>query len=263
MDEYIVEMRHITKRFPGIVANDDVSIAVKKGEIFALLGENGAGKSTLMSMLFGMYEPDEGEILINGNNIKNYEINSYRKKFSACFQDIAHYSLTFAENIALSNLDSIDDKNKIITAANSSGLENIYETWDKKLETPLTRSFYEDGAELSGGQWQKLAIARAFFRNSSFIILDEPSSALDPIAESQIFNSFSNLCGDKGGLLISHRLSSIMLVDKIIFLEDGCIKEIGTHSELMNKDGTYAQMYHLQAEKYRTKSEEESEAVKS
>jgi ATP-binding cassette subfamily B protein len=137
----------------------------------------------------------------------------------------------------------------------------MHEDWEKKLDTPLTRQFEETGVEPSGGQWQKIAIARAFFRDAPFIIRDEPSSALDPKAESQIFNSFSDLCGNKSGLLISHRLSSIMIVDKIIFLENGQIKETGTHAELMEQNATYAQMYKLQAEKYKTEASENGEGA--
>ena len=230
----------------------NLSFTIKESEKIAIVGVNGAGKSTIVKLLLRLYEPDESEIRINGMNIKDYDINSYRKKFSACFQDITRYSLTLAENVALSDLDKIKNADAVIGSINASGLDNIHETFEKKLNTPLTRDFDEDGAELSGGQWQKVAIARAFFRNAPFIILDEPSSALDPKAESQIFNSFSDLCGNKSGLLISHRLSSIMLVDKIVFLEDGQIKEAGTHDELMKQNGTYAQMYNLQAEKYKT-----------
>ena len=255
-EKFDIEFRNVTFKYPNTdnTVLKDLSFTIKDGEKIALVGVNGAGKSTIVKLLLRMYEPDEGEILINGVNVKNYDVNSYREKFSACFQDVSHYSLTFAENIALSDLKNINDTDAVIRAVNASGLDNIHEKWEKKLETPLTRNFEEDGVDLSGGQWQKVAIARAFFRNAPFIILDEPSSALDPIAESQIFNSFSELCGNKSGLLISHRLSSIMIVDRIVFLENGQIKETGTHAELMKQNGTYAEMYSLQAEKYKTET---------
>ncbi len=264
LDGFDLTFNHVTFKYPNteIFILKDLSFNIKNGDKIALVGVNGAGKSTIVKLLLRMYEPDEGEILINGVNIQDYNVNSYRENFSACFQDIIHYSLTFAENIALSNLENIDKIDSIINAANASGLDSIQENWDKKHNTPLTRSFEDDGVELSGGQWQKIAIARTFFKNAPFIILDEPSAALDPKAESQIFNSFSNLCGNKSGLLISHRLSSIMLVDKIMFLENGQIIESGTHNELMNRDGIYAQMYTLQAEKYKIKSEEANEEGK-
>lgn len=260
VEKFDIIFNNVTFKYPhtDTVVLKELSFTIKDGEKVALVGVNGAGKSTIVKLLLRMYDPDEGEILINGVNIKNYDINSYRKNFSACFQDIVHYSLTFAENIAVSDLENIGNTEAVVEAANASGLDNIQEAWEKKLDTPLTRTFEENGIELSGGQWQKIGIARAFFRDAPFVILDEPSSALDPKAESQIFNSFSDLCGDKSGLLISHRLSSIMIVDKIIFLEDGQIKEAGTHEELMKQNGTYAEMYNLQAEKYKTEKSPES-----
>ena len=252
-EKFDITFENITFKYPNIdnTVLKDLSFTIKYGEKIALVGVNGSGKSTIVKLLLRMYEPDEGEILINGISIKNYEINSYRQKFSACFQSVTRYSLMFSENITLSDLKNIDSTDDITKAINASGLDNIHDTWDKKLNTPITRLFDEDGVELSGGEWQKVGIARAFFKNAPFIILDEPSSALDPKAESRIFNSFSSLCADKSGLLISHRLSNIMMVDSIIFLENGRIKETGTHDELMKQNGTYAEMYNLQAEKYK------------
>jgi len=262
IEKFDIEFRNVTFKYPNTDTTvlRNLSFAIKDGEKIALVGVNGAGKSTIVKLILRMYEPDEGEILINGVNIKDYDVYSYRQKFSACFQDIVHYSLTFAENIALSNLSKINNLEAIIESANAGGLDNIQEAWEKKLDTPLTRNFEENGVEPSGGQWQKIAIARAFFRNAPFVILDEPSSALDPKAESLIFNSFSDLCGNKSGLLISHRLSSIMIVDRIIFLESGQIKETGAHAELMKQNGTYAEMYNLQAEKYKTKTAQAGQA---
>ena len=251
-EKFDITFDKVTFTYPNTtnVILKDLSFTIKDGEKIALVGINGAGKSTIVKLLLRMYEPDEGQILINGVNIQNYDINSYRKYFSACFQDITNYSLTLAENVALSDIKNINNKSKIINAINASGLNNIQDKCEKGLETPLTRSFEEDGVELSGGQWQKISIARAFFRNAPFIILDEPSSALDPKAEAQIFNSFSDLCGEKSGILISHRLSNIMMVDRIIFIESGCVRESGIHSELIKQNGIYAKMYNLQAEKY-------------
>ena len=263
LDKFDIEFRNVTFKYPNtenIILNG-LSFTIKDGEKIAIIGENGAGKSTIIKLLLRLYEPDSGEILINGVNVNTYEINSHRKKFSACFQSVTDYRLTFAENIALSNLDELGDTDKIIAASNAAGLNNIQDEWENKLNSNMTRAFYEDGKELSGGQWQKVAIARAFFRNASFIILDEPSAALDPKAESQIFNSFAELCGNRSGLLISHRLSNIMLVNRIIFIKQGEITESGTHSELMANNQTYAQMYNLQAEKYRLESETEVSAI--
>ena len=254
MDTFSIEFKNVTFRYPNTdaIVLDNLSFRIDAAEKAAIVGINGAGKSTIVKLLLRLYEPDSGEILIDGKNIKTYPLDAYRQKFSACFQDVSHYALTYAENIALSDIERISDADAIIDAAKESGLGDIHTSFPEGLSNPMTRSFSDIGVELSGGQWQKVGIARAFFRNALFIVLDEPSSALDPKAESQIFNSFAKLCGNKSGILISHRLSSIMLVDKILFLENGRIKESGTHSELMRRNGTYAAMYNLQAEKYRT-----------
>ena len=248
-----IEFQDVSFRYPGTdnLVLDGLSFRIHNAEKVALVGVNGAGKSTIVKLLLRLYEPDSGRILINGRDVHEYDVSSYRKKFAACFQNVVHYSLTYAENIALSDITRLNDNESIEKAAKASGLGGIHEGWKEKLATPLTRRFSNDGVELSGGQWQKVGIARAFFRDVPFVLLDEPSSALDPKAEDEIFSSFAALCGDKSGIIISHRLSSVMLVDTILFLENGKIKESGTHEELMNLGGTYAKMYAMQAEKYR------------
>ena len=170
--------------------------------------------------------------------------------FSVCFQNVQSYSLTAQENIALSDVERMKDTQAVQAAAQASGADDMIDSWENGYDTEMTRQFAEDGMELSGGQWQKIALARAFFRNAGFVILDEPSSALDPEAEDYIFTSFRKLCRDKGGLLISHRLSSIMMVDEILLLDNGTLREHGTHEQLMRKNGMYAEMYRMQAEKY-------------
>lgn len=151
----------------------------------------------------------------------------------------------------MSNIENSIDMDKIVEVARQSGLAELYEGWDEKLQTSMSRDFDSNGVNLSGGQWQKVGIARTFFRNAPFVILDEPSAALDPFAERQVFSSFAKLCGDKSGILISHRLSSIMLVDRILFLKNGKISEEGTHEELMSLQGEYAEMYSLQSQQYK------------
>ena len=170
--------------------------------------------------------------------------------FGVCFQDIQTYSLSLRENIAVSDISRLTDDDAVISAACASKANGIYESLPDGLNVQMTRRFDNNGIELSGGQWQKIALARAFFRDSQFIILDEPSSALDPEAEDYVFSSFGRLCKDKGGILISHRLSSIMMVDEIILLDGGTLLESGTHDELIKKNGKYAEMYRLQAQKY-------------
>ena len=253
-ENFDITFSHVSFTYPWTnnkVLND-VSFTIKYGEKVSIVGINGAGKSTIIKLLLRFYEPDSGSILINGIDIMKYDINAYRKLFSACFQNVTRYSLTLAENVALSEIHRINETERICTSLENSGLGDANELISQEgIKTPLTRSFEANGIELSEGQWQKVSIARAFFRNAPFIILDEPSSSLDPKAEDQIFTSFSKLCGDKSGILISHRLSSIIMVDKIIFLDGGIITEYGTHEDLIKQNGKYAEMYRLQAKKYR------------
>lgn len=248
-----VEFRNVCFKYPGcddyVINHLDFKIESK--EKVALIGVNGSGKSTIIKLLLRFYEPQEGQILLDGKDIKFYSIDSVRKLFSVCFQDIIKYSLTFRENIAVSNIDDLDQKQKIEAAAFNSGADEIYKAMAHGLDSNLTRNFDDNGYELSVGQWQKIALARTFFRNSDIIILDEPSSALDPEAEDFIFKKFVELFSDKGGILVSHRLSSVKMVDKVIMIEKGSLLDAGTHSELMNRCEKYAMLYNMQADKYK------------
>ena len=247
-----IEFRNVCFKYPGNneYTLKDLNFTIKGGSKIALIGMNGAGKTTIIKLLLRFYEPDSGEILLNGKSIRCYPLRSLHSMFGVCFQDVSHYSLSLRENIALSNICQKDDDQAVFAAAKASGADKIIETLEGGLDTDMTRKFNDKGAELSGGQWQKIALARAFFRDSQFVILDEPSSALDPEAEDYIFSSFKRLCNDKGGILISHRLSGIMMVDEIAVLDGGTVIEFGTHAELMKQNGKYAQMYRMQAEKY-------------
>lgn len=247
-----IEFRNVCFQYPG---NEDCTIKnlnlkIKGGNKIALIGVNGAGKTTIIKLLLRFYEPQSGEILLGGKSIKCYPLEELHNMFGVCFQDVNHYSLSLRENIAISDIRRKSDDEAVYLAAQASGADRIIETLENGLDTDMTRKFNDKGAELSGGQWQKVALARAFFRDSQFVILDEPSSALDPEAEDYIFSSFKRLCKNKGGILVSHRLSSIMMVDEIFLLDDGAVIESGTHAELMKQDGKYAQMYRMQAEKY-------------
>ncbi len=248
-----IEFCNVCFKYPGSeeYTLKNLSFKIGSGKKIALVGVNGAGKTTVIKLLLRFYEPQSGEILLNGKNINRYPQKELHKLFGVCFQDINQYSLTFRENIAVSDIDRKDDDASVKAAATASGADKIITELNKGLETDMTRQFNDNGAELSGGQWQKVALARAFFRKSQFIILDEPSSALDPEAEDYIFSSFKKMCKNKGGILISHRLSSIMMVDTIVLLDNGTVIESGSHSELMQKNGKYAEMYRMQAEKYR------------
>ena len=248
-----IEFKNVMFCYPNTnnVILNNLSFKINSGEKAAIVGINGAGKSTIVKLLLGMYEPNEGEILVNGINIANVDLNHYRKQFGVCFQEVTRYPLSLAENIFLSDVSrktADSDISEAVRAVDSDFLS----AKQISLDSQLTRLFDDGGIELSLGEWQKIAIARAFFRNVPFIILDEPSSALDPKAEDQIFCSFSALCGGgKSGILISHRLSNIMMVDRIFYIEGGNIKECGTHDELIKADGSYAKMYRLQADNYR------------
>lgn len=248
-----IEFKNVYFRYPG---NEEYTIKnlnlkIESGKKIALIGVNGAGKTTLVKLLLRFYEPESGEILIGGKSIRSYPTGELGRMFGVCFQDVQKYSLSLRENIAISDIDRQWDDDAVMSAAKASGADGVIKTASDGLNTKMTRMFENDGLELSGGQWQRLALARAFFRQAQFIILDEPSSALDPEAEDYIFSSFRELCRDKGGILISHRLSSIIMVDEIVLLDKGSVTESGTHDELMKRNGKYAQMYRLQADKYK------------
>ena len=248
-----IEFHHVYFKYPG---NEEytlknLSFKIGSGKKIALIGVNGAGKTTIIKLLLRFYDPNAGEILLNGKNIRNYPLCEIHKMFGVCFQDINCYSMTFRENIAMSDIDRKDEDKSIMAAAEASGANEFVASLVDGLETDMTKRFNNEGVALSRGQWQKIALARAFFRDSQFVILDEPSSALDPEAEDYIFSSFKCLCKDKGGILVSHRLSSIMMVDEILVLDCGVAIESGTHTELMRRNGKYASMYRMQSEKYR------------
>ena len=247
-----IVFQNVCFRYPGSeeFTIKNLSFTIERGKKAALIGVNGAGKSTAVKLLLGFYTPTSGQILLNGKDICEIPKAEVYRMFSVCFQNVQSYSLTAQENIALSDVERMNDTQAVQAAAQASGADDMICSWENGYDTEMTRQFAEDGMELSGGQWQKIALARAFFRNSGFVILDEPSSALDPEAEDYIFTSFRKLCRDKGGLLISHRLSSIMMVDEILLLDNGTLHEHGTHEQLMQKNGMYAEMYRMQAEKY-------------
>ncbi len=247
-----IEFRNVYFKYPGNeeYTLKDLSFKIESGKKIALIGVNGAGKTTLIKLLLRFYEAESGEILIGGKNINLYPSEEIHRLFAVCFQNFQMYALSFRENIAISDIDRQFDNTAVMNAVRASGASEIIDVVPGGLDSQMTRTFENQGIELSGGQWQKIALSRAFFRNSQFIILDEPSSALDPEAEDYIFSSFKQLCENKGGILISHRLSSIMMVDEIILLDKGSVVEMGTHEDLMKKNGEYAKIYRLQAEKY-------------
>jgi len=220
----------------------DVSLRIPEGKIIALVGMNGAGKTTLIKLLSKLYEPVSGSIIFGGNDIREYSSTQYRKKISVVFQDFVKYNLTVNENIWFGNIHQEPSYDEIKKASENAGADSFINKFPDQYETILGKMF-DDGHEISIGQWQKIAIARAFYGDSSLIILDEATSALDAIAEAELFKSFRTRIGKRSALIISHRLSTIKHADYIYVLSDKGIIESGTHSELVKLGGKYASLY--------------------
>lgn len=226
----------------------NISFSVKGGEKIALVGENGAGKTTCMKLLTGLYSPDSGEILINSLNTSDMPLRQQFSLFSAVFQDAFYIAAGIDENISLS---TEPDENRINDAINKAGLTDKINSLKKGLQTPLDKELYKDGADLSGGEMQKLFLARALYKDAPIIILDEPTAALDPIAENDLYIKFNELAKNKTAFYISHRLSSTRFCDRILYLKDGQIAESGTHEELMALKSDYFRMYEMQSYYYK------------
>jgi len=231
-------------------ALDDVSLSIKRGEKIAIVGYNGAGKTTLTKLISRLYDPTEGEIIYNGKNLKEYTIDGVRNRIAAVFQDYRIFASTLAENVAGGEC-SEESEERVIETLKKSTFGAKLEHLPNGVKTPLTREFYDDGTVLSGGEQQKVAIARAFYKDSDLIILDEPSSALDPDAEYELNRSIAEYADKKTVIFISHRLSTTRHADRIYMFEQGKLIEVGSHEELIAKNGKYAYMFELQAEKYR------------
>ncbi|MBS5843164.1 MAG: ABC transporter ATP-binding protein [Clostridiales bacterium] len=233
------------------------SFVLNKGDKLSIVGVNGSGKSTIIKLMLGLYQIDSGKILINGYPMSDYDINDIRKLFSALFQTFVQYPFTLRDNIALSDYDRANHDEEITEAIKQSG---VYDELQPKLENGLdsymTRSFDDKGTELSKGQWQKIALSRAYFKNAPIVIFDEPSAALDAEAEDRIFKNFEAISDNKTGIMISHRISAARMSNKIIVLDGGIITEQGTHNELVALGGLYAKLYNLQKEKYTVREAE-------
>jgi ATP-binding cassette, subfamily B, bacterial len=229
---------------------EDVSFTIGSGEIVALVGENGAGKSTLVKLLLRLYDPTQGKILVDGHDLKNLELNNWREIVAVAFQDFCSYRLSVSDNIAVGDVERASDETHIKQAAIKSGIDSVISTLPEGYQTALGKEF--GGTELSQGQMQKVALARAFMRDdkAKLLILDEPTASLDPKSEHDIYESFTHLARGKSVLLITHRLASVQMADKIIVLKDGRIVEQGNHQELLAKQGEYSSLWRLQAEKY-------------
>ncbi|MBD5526022.1 MAG: ABC transporter ATP-binding protein [Lachnospiraceae bacterium] len=245
-----ISFEHVSFRYPGSdqYILKDINIKIKRGERISIVGLNGAGKSTLVKLICRLYEVTEGAIKICGKNINEYSYEEYIKALSVVFQDFKLFGYSLDENIRLGKSDSKGES--LDTIYEISGIADWVNELRKKGETLVCKDFDENGIELSGGQAQKVAIARAVYRDAPVVILDEPTAALDPVAEYEIYNKFNDLIRNKTAIYISHRLSSCKFCDKIIVISDKTIKEIGTHEELLKMQGIYAEMFRAQAQWY-------------
>lgn len=228
----------------------NLSFHLQAGEKLALVGENGAGKTTLVKLLARLYDPTEGRILLDGQDLKNFSIVELRKAVGVIFQDFEKFQMTAAENIAVGEIAAREDRSRIEVAAHKSLAEPVITGLPNQYDQLLGKRF-EGGMDLSGGQWQKVALARAYMRNAQLMILDEPTSALDARAEYEIFEQFTELSANRTAVLISHRFSTVRMADRILVLEQGKFKEMGSHKELLAAQGLYAELFELQAEGYR------------
>ena len=247
-----IEFRNVCFTYPGKSesALKNVSFTIKAGEAIALVGRNGAGKTTLVKLLTRLYDPDEGEILVGGRNIKEYDLEELREQVGVIFQDYVRYNMKANENIGMGRVAEIENQALVTSAARKSGADSVIEKLDDGYESMLGR-WFDNGVQLSGGEWQKVALARAFIRDARILILDEPTSALDPQAEYDVFNHFRQLTEGKTAIFISHRFSTVRLADRIFVIEQGILRESGSHRELMDLNGRYAELFNLQAEAYR------------
>lgn len=247
-----IEFCNVSFRYPNAeqYVLKDCSFVINPHEKIGLIGLNGAGKTTIVKLIFRFYDPEEGVIKIDGVDLKEYDVYAVRKVFGVLFQDYVKYALPLREIIALSDFDERFNNEKLQRACDISGASEVIKDWEDGFDSVLGRYYADNAKDLSGGQWQLVGLARAYFKDSEFMILDEPSAALDPISEDRIFEQLYRLSEGKSSVTISHRLSNTTLADKILVIGDGHIIEQGSHSELLKQNGKYAELFNLQASKY-------------
>ena len=250
--EHGIEFRNVSFRYAD--RNDyalrDVNLTIKPGEKIALVGANGAGKTTLVKLLTRLYDPTEGQVLIDGVDLREVDPKDLQKRIGVIFQDFVKYFLPAKENIGFGQIDQLENEPRIVDSAQRSGAHPTITSLPQGYDTMLGK-WFERGNDLSGGEWQKVALARAFMRDAEVLVLDEPTAALDALNEYAVFQRFRELTDNKIAILISHRFSTVRMADRIIVLEDGAITEIGTHADLLAKGGMYAKLFTIQAEGYR------------
>ena len=234
-----------------------LSLVIPQGECLSIVGRNGSGKTTLVKLLLRLFKPEKGEILLNGKNIYEYEYEEYCKLFSVIFQDFKIFSFTIQDNILMSDMPDDDEfditeenQTRVNAAIKKAGLETILREFPKGAHTYINTNYVVNGKELSGGTQQIIAMSRAYYRNAGNIFLDEPTAMLDPLKENHIYENFNKLIGNKTAVYISHRMSSSRFCDKIAYIEEGVVKEYGTHEELIKQNMLYANMFQKQASLY-------------
>jgi ATP-binding cassette subfamily B protein len=247
-----LEFRHVSFRYPGTErdALHDVSFDLRPDQRIALIGENGAGKTTITKLIARLYDPTEGRILLDGIDLREYDLEDWRREIGVIFQDYMRYHMLLWENIGLGRVELLDDRERIERAARLSLASDVAARLEKGLEQMVGRRF-TNGVDLSGGEWQKVALARAYMRDAQLLILDEPTATLDARAEHRVFQRFAELTQGKMAVLISHRFSTVRMADRILVLHDGEVLEEGTHEELLRLGGQYAELFELQAAGYR------------
>ena len=246
----LVELDNISKSFGIDKILNNITLTINDGDRIGLLGLNGAGKSTLVKLICRMYQADSGEILVNGRNIYDYDYLSYMNVISAVFQDYKLFNFSIEENISCRETGA--DENRVNYLVEQVGMKEKIDELPEGIASRFGKEYDEEGVELSGGQGQKIAIARALYKKASMVILDEPASALDPIAEAEIYEKFNSLVEDKTAIYISHRMSSSVFCDKILIIDGGTVSDFDTHENLMKKtDSLYYKLFHSQAENYK------------
>ena len=247
-----IEFNNVRFTYPGgsAPAVEGLNLEIKKGELMALVGENGAGKSTLVKLLLRFYDADEGAVLVGGVDVKNMDPKALRSRIGVLFQDYATYELTIRENVTLGRPNGNADDDMVLTALKDSRSEWLVKKMSNGLDSKVGRLF-EGGHDLSGGEWQRLALARIMYRNADVWILDEPTASLDPEAEAAIFAELKENLKGRIGIVISHRFSTVRIADRIAVIDGGRVTELGTHEELLRRKSQYARLFELQASGYR------------